>query len=79
MAAQPSGSAFPDAAAVPLTDRGADDRTEEVCQAGGASEIYGMISARRGLVQNREIFRRLPCTCRWAVSYGKNGFCRDFS
>ena len=78
MAAQPSGSAFPDTAAVPLADGGADDRAEEACQTGGASGIYGMISARRGLVQNGEIFRRLPCICGWAVFYGKNGFCRGF-
>ena len=79
MATQPPGGAFPDAAAIPLADGRADDRPEEVCQTGGAAGIYGMISARRGLVQNREILRRLPCTCRWAVFYGKNGFCRGFS
>ena len=36
------GSAFPDAAAVPLADGRADDHPEEVCQAGGAAGIYGM-------------------------------------
>ena len=73
MATQPSGSSFPDAAAVPLADGGADDRTEKVCQTGGASGIYGMISARRVLVQNREILSPLPCICRCAGSYGKGG------
>ena len=43
MAAQSGGSAFPDAAAVPLADGRADDCTEEVCQTGGTAGIYGMI------------------------------------
>ena len=43
MAAQSGGSAFPDAAAVPLADGRADDCTEEVRQTGGTAGIYGMI------------------------------------
>ncbi len=39
MAAQPPGSAFPDAAIVPLADGRADGIPKEICQAGG---IYGM-------------------------------------
>ena len=42
MAAQPGGSAFPDATAVPLADGGADDCAQEVCQAGGTAGIYGI-------------------------------------
>lgn len=42
MAAQPGGSAFTDAAAVPLADGRADDRPGEIRQTGGTAEIYGM-------------------------------------
>ena len=79
MAAQPGGSAFPDVAAVPLADGGADDCAEEICQTGGAAGIYGMISACRGLVQNREILSLLPCICKCAGSYGKGGSCHGFA
>ena len=43
MAAQPGGSAFPDATAVPLADGRLDDCAEEVRQTGGTAGIYGMI------------------------------------
>ena len=57
MAAQPGGSTFPDAAAVPLADGGADNCTEEVCQTSGTAGIYGIVFTHRALVQNRETFR----------------------
>lgn len=79
MAAQPGGSAFPDTAAVSLADGGADDCAEEVCQTGGAAGIYGMISARRAFVQNREILSLLPCIRRCTGSYGKDGSCHGFA
>ena len=79
MAAQSGGSPFPDSAAVPLADGGADDRTEKICQTRGAAGIYRMISAFRTLVQNREILRILPCICRCTVFYGKNSSCHGFS
>ena len=78
MAAQFRRRALADAAAVPLADGGADDRAEEVCHAGGAAGIYGMIFPHRALVQNREIFGLLSCICRQAVPCGKNSFCRGF-
>ena len=53
MAAQPGGSAFPDAAAVPLADGGADDRAEEVCQAGGTAGIYGMTLCKTEKIPGR--------------------------
>lgn len=43
MAAQPSGSANPDAAAVPLANGRADDCPEKIRQTSGAAGIYGMI------------------------------------
>ena len=43
MAAQPGGSALPDATAVPLADGRADDYSKEVCQTSGSAGIYGMI------------------------------------
>ena len=64
MAAQPGGSTFADAAAVPLADGRADDRAEEISQTGGAAGIYGIIFICRAFVQNREILRLMPCTCR---------------
>ena len=79
MAAQFRGCALPDATTVPLADGGADDRAEEVCQAGRTAGIYGIVFTRRALVQNREIFRLLPYSGRRAVFYGKNGSCRVFS
>ncbi len=42
MAAQPPGSANPDAAAVPLADGRANNRPEKVRQTSGAAGIYGM-------------------------------------
>ena len=77
MAAQPRGGACLDATAVPLADGGADDRTEEVCQTGGTAGIYGMIFARRALVQNREILRLLSARC--AGFYGKDSSCHGFT
>ncbi len=67
MAAQPGGSTFPDAAAVPLADGRADDCAEEISQTGGAARIYGMMFTHRAFVQNREILKLMPCTCRCAV------------
>ena len=67
-----------DAAAIPLADGGADDRTEEVCQTGGTARIYGIVFNHRVLVQNSEIFRLLSCINGWAVFYDKNGSCRGF-
>lgn len=79
MAAQFRRRALPDATTVPLADGGADDRTEKVCQTGRTAGIYGIVFTHGALVQNREIFRLLPFSCRWAVFYGKNGSCRVFS
>ena len=78
MAAQPGGSAFPDAATVPLADGGADDYTEEVCQAGGTARIYGIVFPCIAFVQNREIFQPQPHICKWSVSYGKKRFLSCF-
>ena len=43
MAAQSRGSAFTDAATVPLVNGRADDCSEKVCQAGGTAGVYGII------------------------------------
>lgn len=43
MAAQSGGSALSDAAAVPMVDGRADNRTEKIRQASKASRIHGMI------------------------------------
>ncbi len=55
MAAQPPGSAFPDAAAVPLVDGGAYDCAEEVCQTSGTAGVYGIIFTRRHLCKTEKI------------------------
>lgn len=42
MAAQSGGSAYINAAAIPLADGRADDNPEEICPASGAAGIYGV-------------------------------------
>ena len=79
MAAQPGGSAFPDTTAVPLADGGIDDRTKEVCPAGGTAGVYGMISVCKVVVQNREILRLLQCIRRCDASYCKERLCHGFT
>ena len=79
MAAQPGASTFPDTAAVPMADGRADDHAEEVCQAGGAAGICGMIFPCITFVQNREIFQTSPHICKWSVPMGKTGPCLGFS